>query len=59
MVARTATHPSDELHESYDVTVWLRGLRLIVLMSCMNLEVSIADLFHVSPTTLEMQDAGR
>ena len=59
MIVRTATHPSDKLHESYDVTVWLRGLRLIVLMNCMNLVASVVGLFHETPTILEVQDVGR
>ena len=59
MVARAATHPFDELHESYDGVVWLRELRLILLMSCMNLVASAAGLLYESPTTLEVQDVGR
>ena len=41
------------------IMVWLRGLRLILLMSRINLVISVADLFYESPTTLEVQDVGR
>ena len=50
---------SDELHESYGIMVCLCELRLIFLMSYMNLVATIADLLHESLTTLEVQDVSR
>ena len=46
---------SDELQELYGMVVYLCELRLIFLMSYINLVASIADLLPESPTTLEVK----